>query len=132
MPGAAASSQDPPWELVVWPHELHLASRYDEPWHPETAQELVDLWNSSMSVVVGKSKGKGTPPAGKGGKGRGKARSKVEQEDKGSGRGQWEAFSQWIDGLHQHRLAVRAQLEQIPVDQRPSGWWAYFIDYDGQ
>ena len=92
----------------------------------------MDLWNSSMSVVVGKSKGKGPPPAGKGGKGRGKARGKVEQEDKGNGKGQSEALSQWLRAGHQHRMAVRAQLEHIKVDQRPSGWWAYFIDYDGQ
>ena len=79
----------------------------------------------SESEGKGKRQGKGTPPARKGGKGKGKGQQ-------GKTPGKSEAFIEWSRAEHQHRMNARAQLEQIPVAERPNGWWAYFIDYDGQ
>ena len=29
----------------------------------------------------------------------------------------------------EYRMRMRAELENVPIEEHPGGWWAYFIDY---
>ena len=93
----------------------------------------------SESQVKGAAKGKDKGKSETQGKGMAKGNGKGNSESQGKGKPGKPGKGKWHHGhdlnyiatSYQdmvHKLREREQLRQTPVEERPAGWWAYFID----